>query len=75
MKTAGSPTEDLHPEITKIMSTGQDLANLDWRKIYHTGPIDFRRPEESDIISRRMAEVIIPGHLGYEESEMDILSF
>ena len=47
----------------EIMSTGQDLANLDWRKIYHTGPIDFRRPEESDIISRRMAEVIIPGHL------------
>ena len=47
----------------QIMSTAQDLANLDWRKIYHTGPIDFRRPEESDIISRRMAEVIIPGHL------------
>ena len=47
----------------QIMSTAQDLADLDWRKIYHTGPIDFRRPEESDIISRRMAEVIIPGHL------------
>ena len=46
-----------------IMSTAQELANLDWRKIYHTGPIDFSRPEESDIIPRRMAEVIIPGHL------------
>jgi len=47
----------------QIMSTAQELANLEWQKIYHTGPIDFRRPEESGIISRRMAEVIIPGHL------------
>ena len=47
----------------QIMSTAQDLDNLEWRKIYHTGPIDFRRPEESDIISCRMAEVVIPGYL------------
>ena len=50
----------------QIMSTAQDLANLDWRKIYHTGSIDIRRPEESDIISRRMAEVIIPDRLDLE---------
>ena len=47
----------------QIMSTAQELANLDWGKIYHTGSIDFSRPEESDIIARRMAEVVIPGHL------------
>lgn len=47
----------------QILSTAQDLADLDWRKIYHTGSIDFSRPEESDIIARRMAEVIIPGHM------------
>lgn len=47
----------------QILSTAQDLANLDWRKIYHTGPIDYSRPEESDITSRRNAEVIIPSHL------------
>ena len=45
------------------MSTAQDLAELDWHKIYHTGPIDYSRPEESDITSRRNAEVIIPSHL------------
>ena len=45
------------------MNTAQDLADLDWRRIYHTGPIDFSRPEGSDIISRRNAEVVIPGHL------------
>ena len=47
----------------QIMSTAQDLANLGWRKIYHTGPIDSGSPEKSDIISRRMAEVVIPNPL------------
>lgn len=47
----------------KIMSTAQNLANLEWQKIYHTGPFDSSSPEEEDITSRRMAEVIIPNRL------------
>lgn len=50
----------------EIMSTAQDLANLDWRKIYHTGPFDPSKFEEADIASRRMAEVIIPDRLDLE---------
>lgn len=47
----------------QIMSTAQELANLEWQKIYHTGPLDSSSPEEEDITSRRMAEVIIPNRL------------
>ena len=46
-----------------IMSTAQELADLEWLKIYHTGWFDRSRPEEADIVSRRMAEVIVPGRL------------
>ena len=59
----------------QIMSTAQDLADLEWRKIYHTGPIDFSRPEESDIISRRNAEVVIPGYLDMKSLKWILLSF
>jgi len=47
----------------EIMSTAQELANLDWRKIYHTGPYDPSKFEEADIASRRMAEVIVYSRL------------
>jgi len=47
----------------EIMSTAQDLANLDWRKIYHTGPYDRSKSEEADIASRRLAEVIVHSRL------------
>ncbi len=52
--------------IHQIMSTAQELENLDWPKIYHTGPFDSRKPEEANIVSLRMAEVIIPHRLGLE---------
>ena len=45
------------------MSTAEELASLEWQKIYHTGPFDPRKSEEADIASRRMAEVIVPDRL------------
>lgn len=48
----------------KLFSTAAELANLDWRKIYHTGPVNRANPtESSDIISCRSAEVIVPYRL------------
>jgi len=47
----------------QIMSTARELASMEWKKIYHLGAFDSSRPEESDIASRRMAEVIVPGNL------------
>jgi len=52
--------------IHQIMSTAQELENLDWPKIYHTGPFDSRKPEEASIVSLRMAEVIVPHRLDLE---------
>ena len=40
------------------LSTAKDLAQLPWRKIYHTGWIDYSQPGSSDIVFRRHAEVI-----------------
>jgi len=50
----------------QIVSTARELENLEWRKIYHNGRFDRRRPEEADIASRRMAEVIVPDRLDLE---------
>ena len=47
----------------EIMSTAQELVDLEWLKIYHTGRFDRSRPEETDIASRRMAEVVVPDRL------------
>ena len=67
----------------EVMSTAQELADLEWRKIYHTGRFDRSRPEEADIVSRRMAEVVIPDRLDLRslkwiycrsEAEKDTLS-
>jgi len=43
----------------QILSTAAELERLPWSKIYHTGQIDHSRPEDSDIVFRRCAEVII----------------
>lgn len=47
----------------QIFSSATELEQLPWKKIYHTGWIDPSKTEESDIVSRRNAEVIIPGSL------------
>jgi hypothetical protein len=50
----------------RLFSSANELRQLNWQKIYHTGPIDRNRPEESDIIARRQAEVIVPQKLDLE---------
>ncbi len=50
----------------QIMSTASELENLEWSKIYHNGRFDRRRPEEADIVARRMAEAIVPDRLDLE---------
>lgn len=48
---------------TRRLSTATELENLPWQKIYHVGPFDRSRYEESDIVFRRNAEVIVPDKL------------
>lgn len=47
----------------KILSKAAELEQLPWKKIYHTGLFDHSKAEESDIVFRRNAEVIIPRRL------------
>jgi hypothetical protein len=47
----------------RIYSSAKDLEDLPWKKIYHSGPFDSSRADESDIILRRNAEIIIPREL------------
>jgi hypothetical protein len=51
----------LSPQI--FLSKATELEQLPWKKIYHTGSFDYSRAEESDIVFRRNAEVIVPGSL------------
>lgn len=47
----------------QILSTASELAQLPWRKIYHTGWFDRSQSGSSDIVFRRHAEVGVPKRL------------
>ncbi len=47
----------------QVLSTAKDLDQLPWRKIYHTGWIDYSQPGNSDIVFRRHAEIVVPRRL------------
>ena len=47
----------------QTLSTAGELEQLPWNKVYHTGRIDYSRAENSDIVFRRCAEVIVPRKL------------
>lgn len=46
-----------------ILSAAAELEQLPWRRIYHTGVFDSASSEESDIVFRRCAEVVVPHRL------------
>ena len=47
----------------QTFSTADELEQLPWKKIYHTGWIDYSEAESSDIVFHRHAEVIVPRKL------------
>ena len=47
----------------RILSSAAQLEQLPWRRIYHTGAFDPASPEDSDIVFRRCAEIIVPQKL------------
>ncbi len=54
----------------QILYSATHLEQLPWEKIYHTGPIDLSKVEDSDIVFRRNAEVVVSQKL-----DLNALSF
>jgi hypothetical protein len=47
----------------QVFSTAAELSRLDWKSIYHNGPVDPFDSDRSEIIHKRMAEVVVPDSL------------
>ncbi|MBI3959945.1 MAG: DUF4433 domain-containing protein [Chloroflexi bacterium] len=47
----------------QLFSTADELAQLPWGKIYHSGSYDRTKHEETDIAFRRCAEAIVPNQV------------
>jgi len=54
---------NLGSQKAQILSRADELELLPWKKIYHIGWIDHSQAEESDIVFRRQAEVVVPRRL------------
>lgn len=47
----------------KHLYTAEELESLPWKKIYHIGAFNPSDPSQSDITSRRSAEIVVPKQL------------